>query len=311
MAGMREEMRSRARLARLAEKQYGVVSSRQLRHLGFSQSAIARHAAASTLLRIHRGVYAVGRADLTDHGRCMAAILACGRETVLSHGSAAWLWGFSANLPPLITVTVPAGRVRRRPRIAVHRRDLPAEEHGRLERLPVTSAPRLLLDLAATSPEWKLGQAIDRAERLGRLDLIAIDALLGRWQGARGTKRLRDALDLYWDPVFNRAKSERLFLAIVKKANLPRPAMNTYVAGHEIDAYWAAERFAVEVDGWDSHRTRKAFESDPLRQEELKLAGIDSIRVTARRIEREPSQVGRRLGTLLANRRKELGRPAG
>jgi very-short-patch-repair endonuclease len=79
------------------------------------------------------------------------------------------------------------------------------------------------------------------------------------------------------------------------------------VAGHEIDAYWEAERFAVEVDGWGTHRTRTAFERDPLRQENLKLAGIDSIRVTARRIEREPQVVGKRLARLLFQRRLELG----
>jgi very-short-patch-repair endonuclease len=92
----------------------------------------------------------------------------------------------------------------------------------------------------------------------------------------------------------------------MKAANLPRPAFNTFVAGHEIDAYWERERFAVEVDGWEWHRTRAAFEKDPLRQENLKLAGIDSIRITARRIEREPQAVGQRLTRLLNQRRRSL-----
>jgi Protein of unknown function (DUF559). len=82
--------------------------------------------------------------------------------------------------------------------------------------------------------------------------------------------------------------------------------MNTFVAGHEIDAYWAPERFAVELDGYETHRTRAAFERDPLRQEELKLAGIDSVRFTARRIEREPGRVAERLSLLLAQRRRDL-----
>jgi hypothetical protein len=170
----------------------------------------------------------------------------------------------------------------------------------------VTSLPRTLLDLATTGSTRRLAQAIERAERLGRLDLIEIDALLGKRRGGHGTRRLMGALDIYRDPAFNRSRSELLFLDLIKKAGLPRPAMNTFVAGHEIDAYWEAERFAVEVDGWDTHRTRQAFESDPLRQEDLKLAGIDSIRLTARRIEREPRLVGRRLAILLAQRRHEL-----
>lgn len=90
---------------------------------------------------------------------------------------------------------------------------------------------------------------------------------------------------------------------------LPTPSINRFVAGCEIDAYWERERFAVEVDGWETHGTRAAFESDRLRQEELKLAGIDSIRVTARRIEREPEAVATRIGLLLTRRRRELGQP--
>jgi very-short-patch-repair endonuclease len=123
---------------------------------------------------------------------------------------------------------------------------------------------------------------------------------------SRGSPRLRQALALYREPIIARALTERRFLALIDKARLPRPAVNTFVAGFEIDAYWERERFAVELDGWDTHRTRAAFERDPLRLEELKLAGIDAIRITARRIEREPGRVAKRLDLLLANRRQEL-----
>jgi hypothetical protein len=236
----------------------------------------------------------------------MAAVLACGRNAVLSHESAGWLWGFFPRCPVEVATTVPQ-HGRQRPGIRTHHAtSLTPEEWGWLERVRVTSLPRTLLDLAATSPAKRLEHAIERAERLGRLDLIAIDALILRRHGGRGTKRLLAALDLYRDPAFDRARSELLFLDLIKKAGLPRPALNLFIAGHEIDAYWEAERFAVEVDGWDTHRTRKAFESDPLRQEDLKLAGVDSIRFTARRIEREPRLVGQRLERLLAQRRNEL-----
>jgi hypothetical protein len=147
---------------------------------------------------------------------------------------------------------------------------------------------------------------VQRAERLGLLDILAVDELLERWSRAPGTAALRNALEIYRDPVFARSRPERLMLDLVKKGNLPRPAINTFVEGHEIDVYWERERFAVEVDGWDAHRTRASFEQDRVRQEELKLAGIDSIRLTARRIERQPRQVAKRLGILLAQRRSEL-----
>jgi hypothetical protein len=181
-------------------------------------------------------------------------------------------------------------------------------ERGSSERIPVTSPSRTLLDLAASNRGRRLQQAIEKAKRMDRLDLAAIDDLLRRRRGASGTRRLREAVEIYRDPAFSRSRAELLLLDLVKRAGLPRPALNTFVAGHEIDAYWDAERFAVEVDGWDTHRTRAAFEEDPLRQENLKLAGIDSIRLTARRIEREPTVVGRRLKRLLTRRREELRR---
>jgi very-short-patch-repair endonuclease len=173
--------------------------------------------------------------------------------------------------------------------------------------IPVTTIPRVLFDLASAGSPRLLRQAIDRAERLGRLDLIDIDGLLHRNAGRPGAKRLRQALEIYRDPVFSRARSELLFLDLIRKARLPRPALNTFIAGYEIDAYWEREMFAAEVDGWETHRTRAAFEADPLRQERLKLAGIDSIRITARRIERKPGEVAKSLGILLARRRIELG----
>jgi predicted transcriptional regulator of viral defense system len=299
-------MRSHAKLAQLAHEQYGVVSFSQLRRLGFSKSAISRSSDADRLLRVHSGVYAVGHAKVSDHGRCIAAVLACGPRAVLSHESAAWLWGFLPTCPIVPEVSV-SNAGRRRSGIRAHRvRPFALGEIGTLEDIPVTSSARTLLDLAARGRGRHLQQAIEKAKRLNRLDLGEIDDLLGRRRGASGTRRLREGVEIYRDPAFSRARSELLFLDLVKRAGLPRPALNTFVAGYEIDAYWEAERFAVEVDGWDTHRTREAFEADPLRQEDLKLAGIDSIRITARRIEREPGTVGQRLRRLLARRREEL-----
>jgi hypothetical protein len=225
---------------------------------------------------------------------------------MLSHRSAAWLWGFLPQFPGLAEVTAPTrGHIRADIRLH-HSTILEEADRANIEGLPVTAVPRTLLDLAAQRAFRPLTSAVDRAERLGLLDLGELDALLARSGRHRGKGRLRRALDIYRDPVFSRARSERLFLDLVKRAGLPRPAINAFVAGHEIDAFWERERFAVEVDGWGSHRTRAAFESDPVRQEDLKLAGIDSIRITARRIERKPQVVAKRLAILLERRRLDL-----
>jgi very-short-patch-repair endonuclease len=187
-----------------------------------------------------------------------------------------------------------------------HSTILESTDVARQEGIPVTAVPRTLLDLADQAHRRVLEQSVERSQRLGLLDLAKCDALLARSGGHAGKERLRHALALYRDPAFTRSWPERKFLELVRGAGLPRPATNTYVAGFELDAYWAAERFAVEIDGFQTHGTRAAFESDRLRQEDLKLVGIDSIRITARRIEREPDRVAARLQTLLAKRRREL-----
>jgi hypothetical protein len=169
--------------------------------------------------------------------------------------------------------------------------------------------PRTLLDFAAVDPHF-LGGAIEGAARLGLLDLIATDALLRRSRGFRGVARLRDALEIYRDPAFTRSRLERRFLALVKRAGLPRPSMNYFAEGYELDAYWSAERFAVELDTYDYHGGHVAFEKDRLRQEDLKLAGIEMTRVTGVRMDREPEAVVARLRRLLAQRRSHLQRSA-
>jgi hypothetical protein len=303
---MREEMRSHAQLAKVASWQYGVVSHRQLLRLGFSKSAIERLSSAGRLHRLHRGVYAVGHLGLTRHGACMAAVMACGQGAVLSHDSAGWVLGLVSEYSALVEVTVPTHGRRRAGILVHHAPGLNPKDCTMRERLPTTALPRTLLDMASTRPERWVERTVERADRRGILDLTAIDSMLARNPRARGSTRLRNVLDLYREPIFARAITERRFLALTRNAGLPRPAINTFVAGFEIDAYWERERFAVELDGWDTHRTRAAFERDPVRLEELKIAGIDAIRLTARRIEREPGRVAARLDLLLANRRREL-----
>jgi hypothetical protein len=296
-------MRSHEELARLAAAQYGVVSFQQLRELGFSKGAIWRMSEARRICRIHRGVYGVGHAELSDHGRSLAAVLACGDGAALSHGSAAWLWGLQGACPKPAEVSVP-GHGHRRKGVWVRRvTTITDRDRATVEKILTTSLPRTFLDLASTRTQRGTEALLERAERLGRLDLDGIGSILDRSSGVAGASCLRAATEIYRGPVFSRARSERLFLALIKKAGLPRPALNTFVEGHEIDAFWETERFAVEVDGWDTHRTRAAFERDPLRQENLLLAGISSIRVTARRIEREPEQVADRLSQHLALRK--------
>jgi Protein of unknown function (DUF559) len=293
-------------MARLAAAQHGVVSHSQLLGLGYTGAAIGRAKVAGRLHRVHRGVYSVGHPLLSSHGRCLAAVLACGGGALLSHESAAWLWGLLPRCPARPEVTAPA-RGHQRATVSIHHSTiLEDDDIAHHEGIRVTAIPRTLLDLFGRPRSRPAAQALERSERLAVLDTAAVDALLARCGRHPGRNRLSGALRPYRDPAFTRSWLERRFLDLVLKAGLPRPAMNTFVEGHEIDAYWEPERFAVELDGYQFHLSRVAFESDRRRQEELKLAGIEMVRFTARRVADEPGEVVRRLALLLERRRLDL-----
>lgn len=236
----------------------------------------------------------------------MAAVLACS-PAVASHTSAAWLWGLLRSRPGTIHLSVPNKRHPKRD-IAVHCSRLAERDLYVIDGIPVTSLARTYLDLAAMFPDQRLERVLERGEELGRFDLAAIDDVLARAGGHPGAGRLRRALDIYRpEPAFTRSRLELRFLAEVRKAGLPTPAMNFNVGGFELDSYWAAERFVVELDVYETHGTRAAFERDHLRQEELKLIGVEMIRITGPRLAREPKQVMERVAQLLAHRRRQLG----
>jgi hypothetical protein len=171
-------MRTHHRLAAVADCRHGVVARRQLRELGYSEAAIGRAVAFGRLHRVHRGVYAVGHAKLSPHGRCHAALLTCGPRSLLSHSSAAWLWGLQPRLVAAIEVAVPhRGHGRRTVRV-INIPSLREEDRTTSDGLPVTAVPRTLLDRASTISRRGLEKDLNRAERLGILDLGAIDRRL-------------------------------------------------------------------------------------------------------------------------------------
>ncbi|HVY96951.1 MAG TPA: type IV toxin-antitoxin system AbiEi family antitoxin domain-containing protein [Solirubrobacterales bacterium] len=290
-------------MAELAERQHRVVSIRQLRELlGFSEGAVERMVERAYLHRLYRGVYAVGTASVSPHGACLAAVLACGPRALLSHRSAAWIWGLTRRAPFPLEVTSPTPRAPRPP-IRLHRaRNLTPADRTLLANVPVTSLPRTLLDYATTVNADRLDKGIERAEELGLFDLRAVDELLGRTAGHRGHKPLIRALKLYRPPPFTRSGMERHFLDLVEAAGLPKPVTGFNELGHELDVYWPKHDLVVELDLYETHGTRAAFERDRLRQDDLLLEDIRTMRVTGPRLDREPDEVIERVRRLLALR---------
>jgi hypothetical protein len=223
----------------LAERQHGVVSIRQLEGtLGFSRTTIQREVGAGRLHRLHRGVYAVGHRDISTYGQCLAAVLTCGPEAVLSHRSAAWLWGIWRYGPQPLAVTGPQPRKPRFP-IRLHRSKILADADRAIERnIPATAVPRTLLDCATEFRFPQLQRMLERSEELRVFDLGPVEDMLDRSWGHAGWGRLRRAIGLYQPVPFTRSGFETRFFEAVLAAGLPRPATNFVEARFELDVFW-------------------------------------------------------------------------
>jgi hypothetical protein len=290
----------------LATRQHGVVATWQLAALGYGRNAVAKAAMVGRLHRVHRGVYVVGQRGITWHGRCMAAVLAS-YPSVASHLSAAWIWGLLRSRPETIHLT--SRRTRRAKRTFVtHTADLARADMTRRDGIPVTSLSRTILDVAVTSRPRTVRRHLQVANDEKLLDLREMEDLLRRTKGHRGQTKVRAALELYEEqPPFTRSGLEERFLEVMREAGLPEPSMNFFVAGFEIDAWWEAERFGVELDVYETHGSRLSFEEDRERDDALLHAGIETTRVTGRRLDREPGAVVDSVRRHLARRRAALG----
>jgi hypothetical protein len=278
-------------LAELAGRQHGVVSHRQLLAIGFTRGGVGRRIAAGRLHRLYPGAYAVGHRSVTTLGRFMAAVLACGPRAVASHRTAAFVLGIGVDLWSAVEVSTVDRGVAARPGIVTHRpREL---ERTVVDGIPVTTLPRTLLDLAEVVPARRLERAFEEADRLRLLDRRAVEALCRRSYGRHGLRPLQALLDRERDPPpATRSELEGRFLEACREAGLRPPEVNGFVEGFEVDAFWRAEGLAVELDGFESHGTRAAFERDRRRDERLQLAaGCRVLRFTHRRLDRDTSGV--------------------
>jgi predicted transcriptional regulator of viral defense system len=285
-------------IAALADEQHGVVSRRQLLERGISPRSVQHRVEIGRLHLVHRGVYAVGRRNLTKHGRYMGAVLAVGDRAVLSHRSAADLWGLLPSDRRTIDVATPAN-ARPRPGIRPHRTiSLDVDETTAHHGIPTTTPARTLIDLAEIATRRELERALDQAEHRELLDLRDL-------QGGRiGAKRIRSRLRVHAPATtITNSNLEERFLALVDRAGLPRPHLNVPLAlpdGTEIraDALWRTHHLVVELDG-PQHARPRAARRDRSRDAQLQIAGFTIIRFTGRDIELDPDSVRAVLTTIL------------
>jgi hypothetical protein len=292
---------------RLAEAQHGVIARRQLLDRGMGAGQVRSWVMRGRLVRRHRGVYSLGHALLSPRGQWMAAVLACGEDAVLSHRAAAALWGLRASTGGSIEVTVPLGGPRR-PGDGIRTREsgIVTERFATAaDGIAVTTPAWTLLDLGGVLPPHQLRRAVEQADRLKLFDLHAVDAALRADPGRPGSPALAALLsDIQAHGVtLTRSDVEALVLQLCLDHALPRPQVNHYDNGTEVDFRWPVQRLLVEVDGWSFHRSRRAFADDRARDRRALQAGWRVARFPAHEVGDSPAVVAAELATLLASGR--------
>ncbi|MGH2919594.1 MAG: DUF559 domain-containing protein [Solirubrobacteraceae bacterium] len=283
-----------------------MIALRQLRELGLGADAARKRVASGRWRQVHAGVYALSPAKLSREGRFTAAVLACGPGAVLSHRSAAALWGLRPDNRAVIDVTSRRRRGRQRTGITAHQGRLLARDIDAIDGIRCTSLARTLLDLAEVLERRGLERAIDRAEQLRLLDMHAINDVLDRANGRRGAPLLRAVLARHYAAsTLTQSELEERFLLICLTAAVRAPEVNAWIAlpgntGYRADFLWRSLRLIVEVDGHETHGTRLAFEEDRRRDQRLTLAGYRVVRFTWRQVTEEPERVAHTLRRLLS-----------
>jgi very-short-patch-repair endonuclease len=241
---------------------------------------------------------------LSRHARWLAAVLAAGPDAVLSHRSAAALWGIRNTTRAVIEITAP--RLCRRPYIQSHRAVLRPDEVTVENGIPVTNPARTLFDLAAVVTPQQLRHALNEAEIRRLASAIPLDALVARHPRRKGTTALNRALEhqRQTGETVTRSDFETAFLDFIAQHGLPRPRMNEPLGPYHPDALWPDHRLIVELDSYAIHTTREAFEADRERDRDLQASGYRVLRITWRQLAQNPKALATELRShLTAGRR--------
>lgn len=293
-----QETTVEGKLARIARASHGVVTRAQLLVAGISEEEIRQRIGRGSLIRQHRGVYRVGHQAPSIEATYLAAVRACGERALLSGRAAAYLFGLLGGLPappPEVTAAVKRRvsgiRVRRSSRIG-------ADEATTWRRIPVTTVPCTLVDLAAQLPPDDLARACHEAAVRYSTTPTEVEAVLARRPKTPGAGELRRVLR--GEARVTLSKLEARFLAHLRAAGLPLPQTNRLVDGRRVDCRWPQQRLTVELDGYRYHHSRHAWEQDRRREREARARGDGFRRYTYGDVFEDPTFMLAELRSLLA-----------
>jgi very-short-patch-repair endonuclease len=262
---------------------------------------LARWVAAGRLIPVYRGVYAVGHIPQNPIDRAHAALLAGGKRSALAGESAFVLWGLWKRWPQQAEIVI-AGDRRPSGLHVHHSRTLVKRDITVVQGLRVTSAARTLLDMAPRLTEKQLARGVNDLRLRNVLTVAGLRDVLDRNPKHPGIAKLRPHAErAQREPT--RSDLEDAFMALIRKHNLPIPRINVKIAGHRVDAHYPDHDLVVELDGWESHKTKQAFVADRRQDAEILLkTGTPTVRLTYD--ETLAGTAAERLASLLAVRRR-------
>ena len=264
---------------RFAQAQGGHVTRAQLEASGLAPRTIADWIAGGRLIRVYRGVYAVGHLQRNPVNHAHAALLAGGEHSALAGACALVLWGVWKRWPREHEIVIAGNR--RPSGLIVHQsRTLLRRDVVVLEGLRVTSAARTMLDTAPRLSEPRRTRAVNDLRLRGLLGNDELEDVVSRNAWHAGAPLLRPLIETAQrEPT--RSELEDVFLQLLHDHGLPIPEINVHVCGYRVDAYFPDHRLIVELDGWATHRTRQAFARDRRQDADiLATAGIPTVRLT-------------------------------
>jgi very-short-patch-repair endonuclease len=284
-------------IARIAGRQDNVITREQLIAAGLGRGAIAHRLRVVWMWRMHRGVYLVGAAPPSMMARWRAAANACGAGAVVSHRSAAEMFGLLSEVGGEVDVTVVGRNPHRQPGIRMHRvARLPRHHVTKMRGIPLTGVARTICDLAATEPAREVEVAFQEALYRRIVTERPIRAILAREPRRQGARVIRALIE---DPRMSRSEKERVLFRLIDAAQLPRPVTNVRLHGYLVDVYWPTEGLVVEFDGYDAHGHRLAFHANRKRDQVLLAHGVPVLRVTDRHLTSEPIALAARIAQSL------------
>ncbi len=270
---MDEKHPLRVRIDAIAAGQLGHVTRAQLLALGLTPRWVQSQRDQGLLIAVHAGVYALGHVPRHAHCRAMAAVLACGERSALSHTAALALWD-AAGWPATLEVASPDRR--RRPGILIHHtRTLDRRDVRRRHGIPVTSPTRTVLDVQARLSDARLTRTVNDLRVAGHLATTAFADLCAR---SRRVERLLG------DGALTRSALEDMLPDFLRRHDLPMPELNVRLTidgrRREVDALYRRARLIVEIDSWRFHRDRATFERDRAKDAAALAAGYRTVRIT-------------------------------